>query len=163
MSCMQFFSKMVVFQEVPDEISLSFSIAGCPFNCEGCSWKNSSVFKKLKPKPLDDSLYQQYLNKYKNYVSCVCFLGGEWEQSDLINKLKIAKNNKLKTCLYTGKTLESVDSDIIKNLDYIKVGAYNKKLGGLKCKTTNQKMYDLNKKVCINDKFQKEDLKKGKL
>ena len=155
MSTLQYYSKAVVFQEVPDEISLSFSIAGCPFNCEGCSWKNSDIFKKVKSKPLDDSLYTKYLNKYKGYVSCVCFLGGDWESNDLINKLSIAKNNGLKTCLYTGNNIDNINKNVLDKLDYIKVGAYNKKLGGLRSKNTNQKMYDLKTKTCINYKFQK--------
>ena len=37
-----------------------------------------------------------------------------------------------------------IKNNIIENLDFIKVGRYDEKLGGLNSNTTNQKMYDLN-------------------
>ena len=48
----------------------------------------------------------------------------------------------LKTGWYSGNT--ELASDIeLKNFDYIKIGPYIEKLGGLKQKTTNQKLYKI--------------------
>ena len=33
---LKYTSYTVVFQEVPDEVSLAFEVSGCPFKCEGC-------------------------------------------------------------------------------------------------------------------------------
>ena len=120
-----FYTKNIVFQEVPNEVSLSFSIAGCPNGCKNCSWNNL----ELKPKQLTDELYNKLLKKYKGYASCVLFLGGEWNQDALINDLKQAKNAGYKTCLYTGK--EDVSNEIKQQLDYLKVGPYVESRGGL--------------------------------
>lgn len=147
MTSLYFYTKNVVFQEVPNEISLSFSIAGCKNNCKNCSWKNCDI----KAKKLTDSLYKSFLHKYKGYISCILFLGGEWNSEDLINKLKLAKEYGFKTCLYTG--LYDVDNKIKENLDYLKVGPYIEELGGLNSLKTNQKFFDLINNKILNNYF----------
>jgi len=146
----------ITLQEVPDHISLVFSVAGCLNNCDGCSWESSSL--KMK-RPLDMVEYANILLKHNRFVSCVCFLGGEWD-SNLTKMLSVAKECGLSTCLYTGKELTNIDHNIIKVLDYIKVGCWNKKLGGLREKTTNQRFLDIKSGKDITYKFQKDiDLK----
>lgn len=142
-----FYTKNIVFQEVPNEISLAFSIAGCKNNCKNCSWKSCNI----KSKPLTDELYLKYLKKYKDTVSCVLFLGGEWNKEDLINKLKLAKQMGYKTCLYTG--LNDVSSDIKSLLNYLKTGPYIEELGGLNSPTTNQRFLDLINNKILNKYF----------
>ena len=151
MSPLFFYTKNVVFQEVPNEISLSFSIAGCQNNCKNCSWKNLDI----KPKELKDDDYIKLLNKYRGYVSCILFLGGEWNKEKLIQNLKLAKNNGYKTCLYTGK--EDVDNDIKLNLDYLKVGPYIEERGGLANPNTNQRFIDLHTNKILNNYFVKQE------
>ena len=121
---LSFYTKNIFFQEVPNEISLSFSIAGCKNNCKNCSWKNLNYKEHL----LTDSLYNSLLNKYKGLASCVLFLGGEWNPRALVKALKQAKTKGYKTCLYTG--LNDVSDEIKANLDYLKVGPYVEELGG---------------------------------
>ena len=83
------------------------------------------------------------------------FYGGEWQLERLLELIKIAKEYNLKVCLYTGLELEKVDKKLIDVLDYLKVGPYIEKLGGLNKKTTNQKMYkiDNGKLTDITNKF----------
>ena len=142
-----FFSKDVVFQEVPNEISLSFAIAGCSNNCKNCSWKNI----KMQQKPLSATVFENYLKKYQGLVSCVVFLGGEWKPKVLINRLKKAKEYGFKTCLYTGKN--DVSEDIKKYLDYLKTGPYIEELGGLTSEKTNQKFIDVITGKILNNYF----------
>lgn len=72
-------------------------------------------------------------------------MGGDQNQEELLFCLNKVKNKKLKTCLYTGNDdFTSISKEIIKNLDYIKIGRYIENLGGLDSKKTNQKMFDLN-------------------
>ena len=144
---MYFYSKNIVFQEVPNEISLSFSIAGCPNNCKNCSWKNCDKKESL----LDKDLYLSFLNKYKSLATCVLFLGGEWVKETLIDFLKTAKDYGYKTCLYTGKN--DVSNEIKEQLDYLKVGPYIEELGGLASEKTNQKFIDLKTNKILNKYF----------
>ena len=145
---LKFYSKQVVFQEVPNEISISFSIAGCPLKCPGCSWK--TAVSSMLERQLTDEYYYKALEEYKNLASCVLFYGGEWDKQDLIHKLQIAKSMNYKTCLYTGLTFEKVDKEIIDNLDYIKVGPYIAALGGLDSPKTNQKLINLKTNEIMN-------------
>lgn len=142
----KYYRKDVVFQEVPGEISLSFSIAGCPYGCKHCSWENINI----QPSNLELDYYKQLLVKYKGLVSCVLFLGGDWDP-ELLTFLKIAKDFGYKTCLYTGNT--DVNAELLPYLDYIKTGPYIEELGGLTSKNTNQKFIKLETGEVLNKYF----------
>lgn len=142
-----FFNKDVVFQEVPNEVSLSFAIAGCSNNCKNCSWQNV----KMQRKPLSANVFENYLKKYKGLASCVVFLGGDWKPRTLLNRLKKAKEYGFKTCLYTGKN--DVSAEIKEQLDYLKVGPYIEELGGLASEKTNQKFIEVKTGKILNNYF----------
>ncbi|OUR63064.1 hypothetical protein A9Q74_02315 [Colwellia sp. 39_35_sub15_T18] len=91
----------IVFQEVPDEISLCFSITGCKVGCKGCH--STELWNENYGSPLTNKAFIQWLKKYQRLISCVVFFGGEWQPHALIEKLLIAKNFGLKTCLYSGE------------------------------------------------------------
>jgi anaerobic ribonucleoside-triphosphate reductase activating protein len=94
------------------------------------------------------------LDSYKPKVGqSDLFMGGEWHKEELINFLKISKSRNLKTCLYTG--LEDVDEEIKFNLDYFKIGHWDKRLGGLKNVETNQRFIDAKTGEILNFKFNK--------
>ena len=61
----------------------------------------------------------------------------------LISILRICSSYGFKTALYSGFELNDCTPDLLNNLDYIKTGAYIESLGGLKVKTTNQRLYKL--------------------
>lgn len=138
----------VVFEEVPDEISLTFLIDGCPLNCKGC---HSKSFDNAKELGVD--VFTSMLDAYDGYVSCVCFLGGEWKPKRLVELLDIAISKGFNTCLYTGLT--EVHPEIEERLTYVKYGPYVESLGGLTSKTTNQKMFDRRTGEDITYKFWK--------
>lgn len=124
----------VAFQEVPDEISLIFNISGCPYKCRGCHsphlWEYSGRYLK------DD--FEDVLAQYKDHITCVCFMGGDWAVDEICEYCEIVHNNNLKTCLYTGA--EKMPVQLLGQFDYYKVGPYIESLGGLKEPTTNQRM-----------------------
>ena len=70
----------------------------------------------------------------------------------LIAMLKLAQQEGVKTCLYSG--YEEVDLAIRKHLDYLKTGPWKKALGGLDSPRTNQRFYDLRSETLLNVKFQ---------
>ena len=87
-------------------------------------------------------------------ISCVLFMGGEWEEEDLIKKLKIAEDNGLNTCLYTG--MEDVSDEIKNHLTWLKTGAWIAELGGLDNPKTNQKFIEVKTNKLLNHYFVKQ-------
>lgn len=149
-------SVAVVLQEVPDEISVAVNISGCIHRCEGCHskylWHDAGI-------PVKEHL-AAWIAPYRNYITCVCFMGGDQDQEELTEICKSVHMSGLKTCLYTG--FDSM-SDLIKplkdDLDYIKIGRYIQEKGPLNDPKTNQRFY---KKVSgvswidITDRFWKK-------
>ena len=126
----------IVFQEVPDEISLAFNIADCGHHCKGC---HSPNLQKAEGQRLVDNI-MDIINQYKNVITCVCFFGQGQDVNELKQCLQIVTANGYKTCLYTGDSISPIS--LKENLlDYIKIGSYNQALGGLDSVTTNQRMY----------------------
>ncbi len=139
----------VVFQEVPGEISLCFSISGCPLRCQGCHspflWKEGNGTK------LTSEYFKALLNQYSGFASCVLFMGGEWHHDTLIGYLQHAQNQGYRTCLYTGQ--EEISSHICNHLTYLKTGKWDLSRGGLESKTTNQVFHDLRTNEILNHLF----------
>lgn len=133
-------SSQIVLQEVPGEISLALSISGCNLQCKGCHSKDTWNNKFGKPLTLEELSGLIIKNKY---LTCVLFYGGEWDIEYLLKLVSLVRSYNLNVALYTGRDLSFFENDFINALDFIKVGKYNEKLGGLNDKTTNQKMYKI--------------------
>ena len=131
----------VTFQEVPNEVSLVFTISGCPLRCPGCHspWLHEDTGREL----LDD--LERIVEKYEHEITCVCIMGtGETafiDIGELRGITRIVRSRGLKLCFYTGFT-EFPDQYLIMP-DYLKIGPYVEKLGGLNSPETNQRMYKL--------------------
>lgn len=139
----KFYNDMVVFEEVPDEIALAINITNCPCRCDGCHskflWEDTGLY--LSTIGLDD------LIRHNDGITCVCFMGGDQEPEEINNLAKYVKEKHgLKTGWYSGRDVISEKIDI-KNFDFIKIGHYDKKLGGLNKEGTNQIFYKVNDNV----------------
>ena len=145
-------SNYITTQDVPDELALAISLSGCHIHCKGCH--SAFTWDPFFGELLTDDMFRNIIKNNK-YASCVLFYGGEWQLERLLELIEIAKEYNLKVCLYTGLELEKVDKKLINSLDYLKVGPYIEKLGGLNKKTTNQKMYKIEngKLIDITNKF----------
>lgn len=145
----------IVFQEVPNEVTLAINISGCPHKCEGC---HSKYLWEYEGEFITDDL-PDLISKYKDMITCVCFMGGEQNIEELKYLLEYVRINGLKTCLYSGvEELAIIDAYlIIDYLDYLKLGSYRNELGGLDSKETNQRMYEIdeNSVTEITEKFWK--------
>jgi anaerobic ribonucleoside-triphosphate reductase activating protein len=127
----------IVFQEVPDEVTLTINISGCPHKCEGC---HSQYLWEYDGNYISDDL-EDLINKYNKLITCVCFMGGDQNPDELVDLLNKVHRRGLKTALYTGEdSLQHIAFRVLCNLDYCKIGHYDKALGGLDNKNTNQKM-----------------------
>ncbi len=147
---MNFFQFDVVMQEVPGEISLSFSITGCPLRCKGCH--SSFLWKSEGGYELTTTCYNRYLEQYREFATCVLFMGGEWEEDALITYLRMAHEKGYRTCLYTGQ--EEVSPGLRCELDYLKTGPWIPEKGGLDSPTTNQRFLRLSDNKELNHLFQ---------
>lgn len=132
----------VVFQEIPDELSIAFLITNCPRRCDGCHSPQlqDDVGKELGYDELKRIIECNTINN-EPLFSCVVFMGGEQYHDILLSHLKYCESLKIKTALYTGA--DDVDDEIKQHLNYLKVGAYKKELGGLESPITNQKLIKL--------------------
>ena len=137
MNKLKYLGYSIVFQEVPNEVTLAINISGCPHRCEGCHskylWEYEGSFI------LDDLV--SLIDKYKGLVTCVCFMGGDQNQAELMQLAHIVDSYGLNVALYSGLPSKLSLCDTAQCFDYIKVGAYDSSLGGLASKTTNQRMY----------------------
>ncbi len=115
----------IVFQEVPGQISLCFYISGCPLRCKGCH--SPFLFKEKNGTILTTEYFENTLEKYKDFGSCVLFMGGEWHENELEEKLKTARNYDYETCLYTGQ--EKISEKVKNQLTWLKTGPWNPSLG----------------------------------
>lgn len=148
---MRYSGLQIVFQEIPNEISLAIHFTGCPLRCKGCH--SNDLWNSKQGVDLDASKFEQLITNYSKYISCVVFMGGEWQLSLLLDFIFISKNNMKKTALYTGLEINDVPSALIKNLDYLKYGPYVPELGGLNSKITNQRLIDLTNNIVLNSFF----------
>jgi anaerobic ribonucleoside-triphosphate reductase activating protein len=148
---MKFLFSDIVFQEVPNEISLAFFITGCPLRCQGCH--SPELRNKNLGNILTDESFKSNIEGYKNYITCVLFMGGEWEESELKHKLTIIKEEypNLKTCLYTGE--KDVSNELKELLTYLKTGEYNENFGGLDKLSTNQNFINIQTSENLNHLF----------
>lgn len=137
--------------EVPDEISLIYTLSGCPLRCAGChsaDLRNPNIGRLLEPGTL-----AAVLDRYAGLATCVCFLGGEWQPDSLIGLLRVVRAKNFATCLYTG--LEGIDDAIAAHLDYLKLGPFLSARGGLDRPGTNQRFVDLRRGIDITHRFQR--------
>jgi len=134
---MKFWQYTVVFQEIPDEISLAFEITNCPYRCGEC---HSPHLQEDIGQELTLEGFTGIINKYIGLITTILFLGGE-HYSEIKNFLECARAMGLKTALYTGGC--EIDHELKAQLNYLKTGQFVPSLGGLDHPTTNQRLVNL--------------------
>lgn len=135
----KYYNAMVVFEEIPDEITLAINITNCPCHCNGCHseflWEDKGIL--LTSEELD------LLIDKNDGITTVCFMGGDAEP-EVINVLAeyVHEIKHLKVGWYSGR--DSYYKNINFNyFDYIKLGHYDEDLGGLNKETTNQRLFKI--------------------
>lgn len=148
----KYYNAMVVFEEIPDEITLAINITNCPCHCKGCHseflWEDKGIL--LTSEELD------LLIDKNDGITTVCFMGGDAEP-ELINVLAeyVHEVKRLKVGWYSGRDTyyNNINFDYF---DYIKLGHYDENLGGLNKKTTNQRLYKITHEI-LDDEVKKID------
>jgi len=127
---------MVVFAEIPDEVTLAINISNCQNNCIGCHspYLRENIGDELTFEAIDK------LVEKNDGITCICFMG---EGNDIESLCKLSKyisdNYNLATGLYSGQS--ELKQYMIDNFNYVKVGPYIEEYGPLNKKTTNQRLY----------------------
>lgn len=142
---MRYIDMMVTFSEVPDEISLCINISNCPFKCEGCH--SSYLREDIGTLFLPDDLKK--MAEQNKGITCICLMGGDRDPMQLNYYGKAIQTLGLKSAWYSGADELSKDTQL-EYWDYIKLGHYDQKLGGLDKRTTNQRLYIVKDKQLID-------------
>ncbi len=137
---MKFVETMVVFREVPDEVTLAINISNCPVKCPGC---HSSYLAQDIGEVLDKESLAVLINRNPG-ISCVSFMGGDAEP-EKVGELAVEVKKldpSLKTCWYSGRDLEHARGNL-DVLDFVNVGPYIDEFGPLDSPHTNQRFYKI--------------------
>ena len=138
---LKYVNTSVVFQEIPDEVTLAINISNCPCRCPGC---HSKFLWTDTGQPLTESSLTEIISSYGGDITCIAFMGGDAEPK-AVNQLAQyihEAHPEFKVAWYSGRI--RISGAIKKtDFDYIKIGPYIKHLGPLKSPTTNQRLYRL--------------------
>ena len=129
----------LVLQEIPNEISVCISLAGCSHCCPNCH--SPHLQDKNGGEEFTAKAFEDILEKYRNKASCFLVFGGEYDTQTLHDIFVFAKCFGYKVALYSGYDLWELDPKLVGMLDYIKCGSYIEELGGLNKKGTNQRLW----------------------
>lgn len=98
----------IVFQEIPDEVTLAINLSNCPNRCKGCH--SPHLLENVGESLTEESL-GHLLQKYGKAVTCVCFMGGDAEPFEVerlagfLHRQSIAL---VKVGWYSGKNLSLI-------------------------------------------------------
>jgi len=131
--------------DIPRMTTLSIPLAECQRDCQDC---HSPWLKTSEGVDLAESL-PGLIEKYKPFIQCICFLGEGDDTKALLDALRLCKQAKLQTALYSGaEYLEDIpvyqllQPNAKRELDYLKVGQFKQDYGDLDCISTNQRMFE---------------------
>ncbi len=135
---MKYVDTLVVFREVPNEITLAINVSNCPVKCPDC---HSSYLTQDVGDVLDTSSLAELIAKNPG-ISCVSFMGGDAEPMLVRDYSLWIKQNypDMKVCWYSGRDIKNAEP-VLDALDFVKVGPYIDKYGPLDKETTNQRFY----------------------
>ena len=136
---LKFVSYDIVFQEIPDEVTLAVNISGCPNGCPGC---HSPYLQQDVGRSLTFGTLELLLEEYGDEITCLCFMGGDGAPEEVASLARWLREHdpRLRTAWYSGRSRlpERIDARLF---DYLKLGPYLERCGGLRSRTTNQRLY----------------------
>lgn len=126
----------IVFEEIPDRVSLAVNITNCQNNCIGC---HSPELRLNSGVELTEEEIDKLINE--NYgIDCFLFMGEGKDMERLLEIARYVKNKyDIAVAIYSGRN--NVEEEYYEIFDYVKVGEYKKEFGPLNSSTTNQRLY----------------------
>lgn len=142
----------IVFEEIPDKVTLAINLTNCQNRCIGC---HSPELRENIGNVLNYAEIDKMIRSNMG-INCVLFMGEGNDKEMLLTIAKYVKNvYNISVAVYSGR--QDVENEFYSVFDYVKVGPYKKEFGPLNSKNTNQKLYQIidNEKVDITYKFWK--------
>ena len=128
---------MAVFEEIPYKVTLAVNITNCQNRCVGCHSPElrENIGTDLTKDEVDKMI------KENDGINCFLFMGEGNDKEGLISLMQYMKDKypSLSLALYSGR--EKVEGELLRYLDYVKVGPYIEMYGPLNKETTNQRLY----------------------
>ena len=93
----------IVFQEIPDEVTLALNLSGCPNGCPGC---HSPHLQRDEGEALTPGALERLLERYGREITCVCFMGGDaapGEVAALARHIARTTGGTIRTGWYSGR------------------------------------------------------------
>lgn len=136
---LKYYNTGVVFQEIPDETTLSINISNCPCRCPAC---HSSYLWEDVGETLDEAAIDAFAARYGMGITCISFMGGDADPLEVVRLAAYIHQRypRYKVSWWSGR--QYVPANVDKSqFDYLKVGPYLSHLGNLQSPTTNQRLY----------------------
>jgi len=129
----------VVFEEIPDMVSLAVDISNCLGKCEGCHspFLRGDVGTELTPSAVDSLISSNF------GINCFLFLGEGSDNKAFMGIARYVRETypQLRLAVYSGRN--DVEDDIYDLFDYVKIGPYMPSSGPLNVRTTNQRLFQI--------------------
>ncbi|MDQ2178993.1 anaerobic ribonucleoside-triphosphate reductase activating protein [Marinifilum sp. D714] len=138
---LKYYNYDIVFQEIPNEVSLAINITNCPNRCKGC---HSPHLQKDIGDVLDEDCIVSIMDKYASAITCFCFMGGDNSPHRVAELAKFIQSQypKIKTAWYSG--CPNLPKNFNKNsFQFIKLGSYKVESGSLDSQTSNQRLFEI--------------------
>ncbi|PIF02204.1 MAG: anaerobic ribonucleoside-triphosphate reductase activating protein [Draconibacterium sp.] len=146
---LKYYNYDIVFQEIPNEVTLAINITNCPNRCKGC---HSPHLQRNIGEELNEELITKLMNKYASAITCFCFMGGDGDPKSVAELANFIRFNypSIKVAWYSGCAKLPTNFDY-KNFQYIKLGGYVEELGTLKSETSNQHLFQIGQNGSMED------------
>ncbi|MCK9303333.1 MAG: anaerobic ribonucleoside-triphosphate reductase activating protein [Bacteroidales bacterium] len=132
----KYYNYDIVFQEIPDEVTLAINITNCPNRCVGC---HSPHLRENIGVELSCEMLHELLNKYNKTITCCCFMGGDTNVNELETLADyVHQHSSIKVAWYSGRNQLPPHFNLFQ---YVKLGEYIPEKGSLKSQNTNQRLY----------------------
>ena len=107
MGMLKYVDTDIVFQEIPDEVTIAVNISNCPCRCKGC---HSKYLWADTGKPLTTDTVDGLMSKYGGEATCFCFMGGDADPEGVASLSRYVRGRYpgMKTGWYSGRSRTAV-------------------------------------------------------
>ncbi|HOY50150.1 MAG TPA: hypothetical protein PLX49_00215, partial [Prolixibacteraceae bacterium] len=98
---LKYYNYDIVFQEIPDEVTLAVNLTNCPNRCKGC---HSPHLQKDIGEELNEARIIALMDQYARAITCFCFMGGDASPSEVLGLARFIQVHypEHKTAWYSG-------------------------------------------------------------
>ena len=135
----------ITLTEIPNQVSMFFEIGNCSTHCEGCHsqelWDTNPCKDMVSPEEI-----LQRIGLYSGYITAVLFMGGQRNHIDFeqfVEQVIGPSSKVMPVGIYMGDWEKNDLLLAFRYCRWIKLGKYERDLGGLDKKETNQRFIEV--------------------